>query len=254
MKDIPVYKYPGEYARENGELELYRASNRANIACKEAIEAAISEHYYDNRLHKEAVSQVVEQFGFERTLYVMANTIRHKDWDMRFSADNKQWAQTIPVFENPDAWGSDRNIYFVVDKHSGLADLFTQIARHEYLLTQPLSKNEIRYEAAKLLDRLQSEREPNSPSGTHFMAQISPDFLQRASSKDTQKLLGHLPFPSAALSTLNDRKGVFLFVSKEENRSLPLRERKPSVREKLQKPTEPKTAQDAPKKNKEQVL
>ena len=30
MKDIPVYRFPAEHARENGELELYRASNKAN--------------------------------------------------------------------------------------------------------------------------------------------------------------------------------------------------------------------------------
>lgn len=32
MKDIPVYRFPAEHARENGELELYRASNKANAA------------------------------------------------------------------------------------------------------------------------------------------------------------------------------------------------------------------------------
>ena len=47
MKDIPVYRFPAEHARENGELELYRASNKASAACKEAIEKAISEHYCD---------------------------------------------------------------------------------------------------------------------------------------------------------------------------------------------------------------
>lgn len=93
------------HARENGELELYRASNKASAACKEAIEKAISEHYCDNVLHREAVAQVAEQFGHERILYVLAITIRQKDWDARFSADNKQWAKTVPVSENPDAWG-----------------------------------------------------------------------------------------------------------------------------------------------------
>ena len=63
MKDIPVYRFPAEHARENGELELYRASNKVNTACKEAIEKAISEHYCDNVLHREAVAQVAEQFG-----------------------------------------------------------------------------------------------------------------------------------------------------------------------------------------------
>ena len=66
MKNIPVYRFPAEHARENGELELYRASNKASAACKEAIEKAISEHYCDNVLHREAVAQVAEQFGHER--------------------------------------------------------------------------------------------------------------------------------------------------------------------------------------------
>jgi len=131
MKDIPVYRFPAAYARENNELSLCRASNKANTACKEAIEKAISEHYYDNVLHKEAVAQVVEKFGYERPLYLLAITIRQKDWDGRFSNDNKAWAKTIPVTENPDAWGTDRNCYLAVSSHSGLVDLFTKLAREE---------------------------------------------------------------------------------------------------------------------------
>ena len=131
MKNIPVYRFPAEHARENGELELYRASNKASAACKEAIEKAISEHYCDNVLHREAVAQVAEQFGHERILYVLAITIRQKDWDARFSADNKQWAKTVPIAENPDAWGTDRNCYLAVNSHSGLVDLFTKLARED---------------------------------------------------------------------------------------------------------------------------
>ena len=126
MKDIPVYRFPAEHARENGELELYRASNKASAACKEAIEKAISEHYCDNVLHREAIAQVAEQFGHERILYVLAITIRQKDWDGRFSADNKQWAKTVPVSENPDAWGTDsiyeRNIIFELGEPRRMGD------------------------------------------------------------------------------------------------------------------------------------
>ena len=50
MKNIPVYKHSASYAREHDELAAYRASNQANTACKEAIEAAIRDHYRDNRL------------------------------------------------------------------------------------------------------------------------------------------------------------------------------------------------------------
>ena len=235
MDKTPVYKYPASYARENDELELYRASSKANVACKEAIEQAIAAHYFDNILHHGAVKEVVDQFGYERTLYVLANTVRQKDWDGRISNDNKAWAQTIPVFENPDAWGNDRNCAFVVDRpHTGLTDLFINQARHEYLLTQPLTKQEIHMEAARLLGRLQSEREPNSPSGTHFMAQISPDFLMRAKTKDQDKLFDLLPFSTLTITTLKDRKGEFVFISKDEIRNQQLRERKPSVKDKLQ--------------------
>ena len=41
LRETPVYPFPASYAQEHGELEQYRASNRANAACKEAIEAAI---------------------------------------------------------------------------------------------------------------------------------------------------------------------------------------------------------------------
>ena len=43
MKNIPVYKHTAAYAREHDELAAYRASNQANTACKEAIEAAIKD-------------------------------------------------------------------------------------------------------------------------------------------------------------------------------------------------------------------
>ncbi len=236
MNTIPLYKYPAVYARENGELEQYRASYKANIACKEAIETAIRDNYRDNSLGKEAVKQVTEQFDFERTFYVLATTAREKDWDGRISRDNKAWAKTVPVFEDKDAWGNDRNLYFVVDAvNPGLTDIFINQARREYLLTQPLTKEDIQAEAARLLRHLQYEREPNSPSGTHFMAQISPDFLIRASTKDQEKLFSLLPFKSLTLSTLKGRKGIFAFIQKDENRDQPLRQRKPSVRDKLQK-------------------
>lgn len=138
MKDTTqLYIYPASYAHEHGELEQYRVSYKANLACKEAIEQAIAEHYRDNRLGPEAVHQVLEQFDYDRMFYVLANTVRQKDWDGRISRDNKAWAKTIPVYENPDGFGHDRNVCFVVDRsHPGLTDLFLTQARKEYALAQ----------------------------------------------------------------------------------------------------------------------
>ena len=140
--ELPLYRHDAAHAREQGDLDLYRASRRANIACKEAIEASISEHYRDNRLDKDAVPQVIEQFGYTRTLYVLANTVQQKEWDERFSPANKTWARTVDIPPNPDGFGGERNLDFVVDSHSGLVDLFLSQARQDYLRLQPLTPEE----------------------------------------------------------------------------------------------------------------
>ena len=110
QRELPVYRHSAAYAHEHGELDQYRTSQRVNIACKEAIEAAISENYRDNRLDGAAVGQVTEQFGYDRMLYVLANTVQQKEWDGRFSRANKAWAGTVEVLPNPDSFGSDRNL------------------------------------------------------------------------------------------------------------------------------------------------
>ena len=137
MKDnTPLYRYPGSHAREHGELEQYRASNRANLQCKESIEAAIREHYRDNCLGSACARQVLDDFGAERVTYLLANTIRWADWDLRYSRDNKAWAQRIPVYPNPDFEGHDRNANFIINSHPGLVDLFTDQTREELKLHQ----------------------------------------------------------------------------------------------------------------------
>ena len=83
MKNIPVYKHTAAYAREHTELAAYRASNQANTACKDAIEAAIRDHYRDNRLDTAAVDQVVQQFGYDRAFHILAITVCQADWDRR---------------------------------------------------------------------------------------------------------------------------------------------------------------------------
>ena len=245
LRDLPVYPYPADHARENGELDAYRASFRANVSCKDAIEAAIRDNYHDNRLDTAAVGQVAEQFGLERILYVLAATIRHFDYDGRISRDNKRWANTIPVYENKDGMDSDRSVQFVVGSHPGLTDMFLTGARRE----QPLTADEIKTEAARLLGKLQEPAQPNSPGGTHFMAEVSRDFMERAGTKDTAALQKLLPFSTLALTTLKDRRGVFALIGKDEDRSQSLR--RPSVRSKLQQASAEQKQPAAKKKDME---
>ena len=157
LRETPVYPYPASYAQEHGELEQYRASSKANAACKEAIEAAIREYYDGNSLDSQAAAQVVEAFGLDRTLYVLANTVQQKEWDGRISPGNKAWAKTIPIHPNPDAWGTDRNTSFVVNSHPGLTNLFLSTVRQEYCRQQEKSaKSSVR-------EKLQAMPKATSP-------------------------------------------------------------------------------------------
>ena len=251
LRSLPVYRNSGAYARENNELEQYRDSRKANIACKEAIEKAINDNYRYKEYTldtKTAIKQVVDDFGYDRMLYVLANTIRHKDWDGRFSTANKRWAAEQKIPQDMDGFGSDRNVYFVVDQaHPGLVDIFATFARKEYLLTQPLSMEEIAQEAQRLHKRLQAEPEPNSPNKTHFMAEVSPDFLKRAGTKDMTALQRMFPFKSLAITTMKDRKGVFAVIAGNENRKKKLREPRESVMAKLQQPPPPTSPNNSAK-------
>ena len=129
LKNTPLYPHSAAYASEHGEMAQYNASFQASHACKEAIEQAIGRHYSNNRLDAEAaVNDVLERFGPDRVQYVLANTVRHKEWDGRISRDNKAWASTMPL---PEGGPQDRHSeYLVVDRcNPGLTDLFLKQVR-----------------------------------------------------------------------------------------------------------------------------
>ena len=129
--ELPVYRQNAAYASEHGELEQCCVSHQANIACKEAIEQSIDQNYDGRRLAKGTADKVMQKFGTERVMYVLANTIQQKGWDGRFHPYNKDWARTVDIPPNPDSFGFERNCEFVVDSHAGLTDLFVSQARRE---------------------------------------------------------------------------------------------------------------------------
>ena len=126
MPEAPVYRETANYAYEAGELEAYRASFAANEKCRDAIEAAITSNYGDNRLDADAaVKSVLEQFSPERVRYILANTIQQKDFDGRIPQPLKEWAKSVEVCpENASR--------FVVDKaNPGLTALFVDAIRQQ---------------------------------------------------------------------------------------------------------------------------
>lgn len=117
MDETYLYPCSAEEARRQNELSLWRASHQANIACKKAIEEAVRTHYDGTHLEPGCLSGVLQKYGYKRTAWVLANTIRQKDWDGRFRPQNKTWAKQIHI--PPDGW---HNSDFVVESHPAVLD------------------------------------------------------------------------------------------------------------------------------------
>lgn len=125
-----VYRQTWEYAEENKQEDLYRTSLKANIACKNAIEAAISRYYHVDGYTldtKNCADELIQEFGLERVAYVLANTLLYKRYDGRITPENLHWARTLSVVYEPLAAGHGAvNARYVVGScNTGLTDLLT---------------------------------------------------------------------------------------------------------------------------------
>lgn len=131
QRETPLYQQSASYAREHGELEQYRASHKANIACKETIEAAIRDNFDGMHLNADAVRRALAAYGPERTSFVLASTVQMKAWDGRFSPANKEWASQITVSDS-----EERQRSYVVESHPTVLDGFITKVRKELEATR----------------------------------------------------------------------------------------------------------------------
>ncbi len=120
-----LYQNTVRYAKEHGEIAQLRASHEANIACRDAIEAAIREGY-DGKYLTPNVEGVLEQFGPERVTHVLAATLRDRTEDVRFSTDTMKWAASVPMFDT-----GNRHYDYAINSHSVLLDSFVSMMRKE---------------------------------------------------------------------------------------------------------------------------
>lgn len=138
MDKNAIYPYSLEYAKQSSlqDVEKYKLSHKQNIACKNAIEQAIRENFDGLRLGKNSGKQVIADFGYDRVTLVLANTVQRKDYDGRFSYDNKAWAKTFNIPEDM-AFDRDRRNDFVVDSHPAVLDGFINQTRRAFTQLKP---------------------------------------------------------------------------------------------------------------------
>ena len=116
---VPLYPYGAKEARERDEIEKWRESFRENCACAGGIEIAIRENFDGMHLKNGAVEWVVNQYGYKRTEYVLANTVQELRYDGRFHPDNRTWAGAHYIPED-----ETHNACFAVRSHPAILDGF----------------------------------------------------------------------------------------------------------------------------------
>ena len=125
--NVYLYPYSAGEAHRRDEVSLWKSSHQANIACKQAIEESIREHFDAMHLGDGCLENVLKCFGYKRTGWVLANTIQQKEWDGRFSPANRQWSKQ--TYSPPDP---QHNSDFVVGSHPAVLDGFITLYRRAY--------------------------------------------------------------------------------------------------------------------------
>lgn len=135
---VPIYRYSAETARYENELTDYRESKKYNIRCKEAIEEAIRTHFDGMHLDTSCVQDIFDEFGYDRTMWVLAATVKNKSFDGRFSNTNKGWARSI-IPSHLDKYEFDE---YAVQSHPAVLNGFIDSVRAEYEALGLLSSEE----------------------------------------------------------------------------------------------------------------
>lgn len=121
-----LYKYSMQEAVRCGEKALWKESYKENCICARSIETSIRENFDGMSLKQDCAKSVISQFGFERVMWVLANTIKEKHQDGRFSADNREWARSFFI---P---GENHCQDYSVESHPAVLDGFINQVRQEW--------------------------------------------------------------------------------------------------------------------------
>ena len=138
-KYFPLYRKDYKYAAEHDEVERYRASMKETMLCKDAIEQTIKNNFDGYHLAKGIEKSLIDEYGTERVLTILANTVKQKFWDGRFSFDTKEWAKETETFTDETMRKS-----CTLETHPAVLDGFIDWARDyaEKLSEQQIQKEE----------------------------------------------------------------------------------------------------------------
>ena len=92
---VPLYRWPIKDAVHQTELEAWKASYDENCACARAMEEALAEAEESGGLKPDSAAPLLERFGFDRTMWVLAATIQEDRISPEYTRSNAYWALGI---------------------------------------------------------------------------------------------------------------------------------------------------------------
>ena len=119
-----LYRHSLDDAKHNDDIASWRESHNENIRCRDFFDNEIREKFDGYTLPKDCVNNTVKEFGYDRTMWVIANTINERTHDGRICRENRDWASGLRIPNNRN------NCDFVLNAHSCLIEgLANQVQR-----------------------------------------------------------------------------------------------------------------------------
>lgn len=112
----PLYRYSAERAKHNNELDIWRESQNENVRCRDYLDEQIREKFDGMYLPDECAENAIKEFGYDRTMWVIADTILERKSDGRFSEQNRKWAKSLNISQD------GHNYEFALNSHSCIVD------------------------------------------------------------------------------------------------------------------------------------
>jgi N12 class adenine-specific DNA methylase/adenine-specific DNA methylase len=151
-------RYQEEQAQKRLVAEKERLEYQTKIACKEAVEKAIADHFDGYHLADDSEKDVIQEFGTERVSYVLAYTVSCLQNDGRFSEENKEWAKGI----EPKGYG---HAELIISSHPAVLDGFIAKVR-KYIEREKEQKQEPGQNDVSDVTEEETEKSPEVPSIT----------------------------------------------------------------------------------------
>ncbi len=121
-----LYRFSLKEAVRCNEKPSWRESYNENCKCARAIENSIKTDFDGMSLKPDSAKSVIAEFGFERVMWVLANTIKEKNFDGRFSKENKDWARSFYIPKE------NKCRDYCVESHSAVVDGFVNQVHKEW--------------------------------------------------------------------------------------------------------------------------